>query len=206
MKKVILILISVFLFTTVNAQDVIFKKNGDEINAKVEEVGVSDVKYKKFDNQDGPLYTLLKSEIFMIKYANGVKEVFTAEAVNTNTSGSNAPDNNIVTPPVSQEQATVIIYRKNSPSGWTVVYDVYADTKYMTKIQNNTYFATKLDPGLVSFNAQTEPPKVTASMNLEPGKTYYLRCGVSSGMWVGRPSLEFVSESVGSYETSKMKK
>jgi len=201
MKKFILILISVFLFTAVNAQDVIFKKNGDEINAKVEEVGVNEVKYKKFDNQDGPLYTLLKSEIFMIKFANGTKEVFNAE------SNNNIPvTNEVVAEPAVLDQATVIIYRKNSPSGFAVVYDVYADSKYITKIQNNTYFSTKVNPGLVTFSAQTEPPKVTASMNLEPGKTYYLRCAVSSGMWVGRPSLEFVSESVGMSETAKMKK
>nr|HPI31638.1 hypothetical protein [Bacteroidales bacterium] len=95
---------------------------------------------------------------------------------------------------------------KNSPTGFAVVYDVYADTKYITKVANNTYFSTKVEPGLVTFNAMTEPPKVTASMNLEPGRTYYLKCGVSTGMWVGRPALEFVSESTGISETSKMRK
>ena len=201
MKKFILILIGVMLFNTLQAQDLILKRNGDEINAKIEEVGINEIKYKKFDNQDGPLYTIIKSEVFMIKYANGTKEVFTTDAVN-----ANATNNNVVTPPVSQEQSTVIIYRKNSPSGWAVTYDVYADTKFIIKVQNNTYFATKVDPGLVTFNAQTEPPKVTASMNLEPGKTYYLKCGVSTGMWVGRPSLEFVSENTGISETAKMRK
>lgn len=201
MKKFILILMSLFLFTAVNAQDVIFKKNGDEINAKVEEVGVYEVKYKKFDNQDGPLYTLLKTEIFMIKFANGTKEVF------NNESNTNVPVKaEVVAEPAVLDQATVIIYRKNSPSGFTVVYDVYADSKYITKVQNNSYFTAKVNPGLVTFSAQTEPPKVTTSMNLEPGKTYYLKCGVSSGMWIGRPSLDFVSESVGMSETAKMKK
>ncbi|HNW89986.1 MAG TPA: hypothetical protein PKN48_10005 [Bacteroidales bacterium] len=200
MKRFILILIGVVIFSTLQAQDVIFKKNGDEVQAKIEEVGVSEIKYKKFDNQDGPLYTILKSDVFMIKYANGTKEVFSADA--TVTSGENVT----AVQSGSQEPATVIIYRKNSPSGLTVFYDVYADTKYITKVANNTYFATKVDPGLVSFNAMTEPPKVTASMNLEPGKTYYLKCGVSTGMWVGRPTLEFVSENTGISETAKMKK
>jgi len=201
MKKIILILIGIVFINALYAQDVIFKKNGDEIYAKIQEVGISDVKYKKFDNQEGPLYTILKSEIFMIKFENGTKEVFNAE------SRTDAPvTNEVIAEPAVLDQATVIIYRRNSPSGLTVFYDVYADSKYITKVQNNTYFATKLDPGLVTFSAQTEPPKVTASMNLEPGKTYYLKCGVTTGMWVGRPSLEFVSESVGIAETSKMKK
>ena len=58
------------------AQDVITLKNGDEIQALVQEIGESDVKYKKFDNPNGPNYTLKKSEIFMIRYANGSKDVF----------------------------------------------------------------------------------------------------------------------------------
>jgi hypothetical protein len=51
-------------------------KNGDEIESKVLEINDNDIKYKKFSNQDGPSYTLLKSKIFMIKYASGDKDVF----------------------------------------------------------------------------------------------------------------------------------
>jgi len=58
------------------AQDVIVLKNGDEIKSIVQEVGVQYVKYKKFDNQTGPIYNVAISEIFMIKYTNGSKDVF----------------------------------------------------------------------------------------------------------------------------------
>jgi len=201
MKKFFLILLSVVFINALHAQDFIIKKNGDEISAKVQEVGTTEIKYKKFDNQDGPNYSILKTEVFMIKYANGTKEVF-----GTDAAVQQGGNNEVTTTPASQEPATVIIYRKNSPTGFAVVYDVYADTKYITKVANNTYFSTKVEPGLVTFNAMTEPPKVTASMNLEPGRTYYLKCGVSTGMWVGRPALEFVSESTGISETSKMRK
>jgi len=51
-------------------------RNGEEIKAKVQEVGISEIKYKKVDNLTGPLYTVLKSEVFIIKYENGTKEVF----------------------------------------------------------------------------------------------------------------------------------
>jgi hypothetical protein len=51
-------------------------KNGDEIKAIVQEVGIDDVKYKKYENPSGPTYTLLKSDIFMIKYENGEKDIF----------------------------------------------------------------------------------------------------------------------------------
>ena len=58
------------------AQDVIVLKSGDEIQSLVQEIGTEYVKYKKFDNQAGPVYNVAIKEIFMIKYANGSKDVF----------------------------------------------------------------------------------------------------------------------------------
>ncbi|HNX08064.1 MAG TPA: hypothetical protein PKL96_10805, partial [Bacteroidales bacterium] len=61
MKKFFLILFSVVFINALNAQDFIIKKNGDELSAKVQEVGTTEIKYKKFDNQDGPTYTILRT-------------------------------------------------------------------------------------------------------------------------------------------------
>jgi len=67
------------------AQDVIILKNGDEIKSLVQEVGTDYVKYKKFDNQTGPVYNMAISEIFMIKYANGSKDVLNEPAKSSQT-------------------------------------------------------------------------------------------------------------------------
>lgn len=64
------------VFMSVPAQDLLIKRNGDELLVKVIEVMKEDIKYKKFSNIDGPLYTMSKTEIFMIKYENGEKELF----------------------------------------------------------------------------------------------------------------------------------
>jgi len=83
MKKIDLIIVLLvslplnYLFS----QDIIVLKNGDEIKSKVLEINDKDIKYKKFDNLDGPTIATLKSDIFMIKYQNGTREV-----INTNTS------------------------------------------------------------------------------------------------------------------------
>ncbi len=61
------------------AQDVIVKKSGEEINAKVEQISANEIKYRKADNQTGPVYTIPKSEVFMVKYANGARDVFSEE-------------------------------------------------------------------------------------------------------------------------------
>ena len=77
MRKIIFTTVTAFLFgVSAYAQDVITKKNGDEINAKVLEITQSEIKYKKFDNQTGPTFSLSISDIFMIRYENGTKDVF----------------------------------------------------------------------------------------------------------------------------------
>lgn len=58
------------------AQDVIVMKDGSTIICKVMEIGTSEVKYKKASNLDGPLYSILNSEIQNINFENGDKEKF----------------------------------------------------------------------------------------------------------------------------------
>jgi len=80
MKKVILILVAVIGFGFIaNAQDVILKKDGSEIEAKVLEITDQQIKYKNFDFQDGPVRNINISEVFVIIYQNGQKEVFNKE-------------------------------------------------------------------------------------------------------------------------------
>ena len=80
MKKVLLALVTVIGFGIIsNAQDVITLKNGTDINALVQKVGDIEIEYKRFDNTSGPNYTLKKSEILMIRYENGTKDIFLEE-------------------------------------------------------------------------------------------------------------------------------
>ncbi len=64
---------------TTNAQDVLFKLDGEQVAVKVLEITPSEVKYKLTSNPDGPTYVLPKSEVFMVEYANGSKDVFGAK-------------------------------------------------------------------------------------------------------------------------------
>ena len=77
MKRILLILMCIFAGTVVlSAQDIITKKDGSDIRAKVLEVNDADIRYILFDEPDGPVYTLRKSEILMISYPSGRREVF----------------------------------------------------------------------------------------------------------------------------------
>ncbi|WP_299818341.1 hypothetical protein [uncultured Pontibacter sp.] len=80
MKKIILVLLVLVPCFMAQAQDVLLKRNGDEIQVKVQEIGLEVIKYKRFDNLQGPVILIAKQDVFMITYENGIKEVFNEPA------------------------------------------------------------------------------------------------------------------------------
>jgi hypothetical protein len=84
MKNTIL-LIAAFVFSiNTKAQDIITTLTGEEIKSKVIEITTFEIKYRKIENINGPIYNILKSDVLMVKYENGSKDIFT-------TNISNAP-------------------------------------------------------------------------------------------------------------------
>jgi hypothetical protein len=77
MEKYLLILFSFLLAQVAMAQDVIVKINGDELKARVREITTTDILYLSADTTDTLSYKLAKTEVFMVRFANGTKEVFT---------------------------------------------------------------------------------------------------------------------------------
>ena len=61
---------------SLDAQDIITKKDGTDITAKILEVNINDIKYKRYSNLNGPTYTIAKSEILIVRYENGENDVF----------------------------------------------------------------------------------------------------------------------------------
>jgi hypothetical protein len=64
--------------------DVLILKSGAEIETKVIEINDKEIKYKKCNYLEGPTIVINKAEVFMIKYANGTKEMI-SEAPGTKT-------------------------------------------------------------------------------------------------------------------------
>jgi len=92
MKKIIIIVVSVFTISNVayagfpvigeqtislvkDECDNIILKDGSEISAKIIEITPDLVKYKKCGKLDGPLFTIYKSDILMLRYADGTKDI-----------------------------------------------------------------------------------------------------------------------------------
>jgi hypothetical protein len=62
------------------AQDIIVTTDAQKIEAKVIEVNTDDIKYYDFNNLDGPIYVISKSEVISIVYSNGYVELFSSNA------------------------------------------------------------------------------------------------------------------------------
>jgi hypothetical protein len=66
----------IFLPAIVFSQDTIFFVKQYQYVVKVIEIEDSKVKYRKFDNLEGPLYSVAKNEILSIHYSNGTRDTF----------------------------------------------------------------------------------------------------------------------------------
>ena len=83
------------------AQDIIVMRDGSIVQSKVTEITSSEVKYKKYSNLDGPLYTIDKNTILAINYENGEKDTF--EMTEQATTPIAAPE--VMSNEVSEEAA-----------------------------------------------------------------------------------------------------
>lgn len=83
MRKLIFSLILLTIAFNAFSQDKIYLTDNSVINAKVLEIGLTEIKYKKFENLTGPDYVMPKSKITMIIFENGTHEVINATAAHT---------------------------------------------------------------------------------------------------------------------------
>ena len=83
MKKILIILIMLSIpYCVIYGQDIIVFRTGEEIQVVVKKVGLSSVEYIRYDNKEGPVYEVLKNDIFIIQYQNGTKDYLKIETNN----------------------------------------------------------------------------------------------------------------------------
>ena len=61
------------------AQDLIVKKDGTNVEAKVLEIGEKDIKYKKASHLDGPTYLVSVANVVYIRFEDGSTDIFSQE-------------------------------------------------------------------------------------------------------------------------------
>lgn len=78
MKTVVLSLLACLFVLALPGQDLIYLKDGTEIKAKVEEVGLEAISFRYFQDLSGPTHELRKTELEKIVYENGYEEMYDA--------------------------------------------------------------------------------------------------------------------------------
>lgn len=79
MKNLLLFIVLFCASFMAMAQDVIVKRDGSTIQSKVIEINGIEIKFKKWSNLDGPIYSINRSDVDSVIYQNGEVELITSE-------------------------------------------------------------------------------------------------------------------------------
>ncbi len=121
MRKLIFSFFLLTIALTAFSQDKIYLSDNSVINAKVSEIGITEIKYKKFDNLTGPDYVMPKSKITMIVYENGTHEVINVS-------------------PVHKQEETTLLLSPYYKSGKNIIGINYFDLIFKNVTLNYTRF------------------------------------------------------------------
>lgn len=82
----------------------------------------------------------------------------------------------------------VYIYRERSYYSSVVTYKIYANDTLVVRLNNNSYYVYNCKPGRYAFSANKDVD-TRVVLNVEAGKTYYLRLGLRTGFWSSQAEL-----------------
>ena len=158
------------------SQDIIYQKlTTDSIIAKITEVNIDDIKYKKHSNLNGPIYTICKSILIKIVYDNGDIEHYNKEKI--------------------KKTATIYVIRPKKRSSWFNGMTIYENDKIIGILSSNTYLSweSEADNGEVTVSSKGEGIDALR-INPKASKTYYIKQGQKTGWVKARPKIEFIDE------------
>ena len=114
MKKAFLLILLTAIYLSSSAQDLIVLKEGEVIKSKVIEIGINEIRYKKWSNPEGPSYVIEKFRVLSINYENGEVESFkgTPSKETATTHDNNTPSK--VSASISSNNAE-LISKYNAP-------------------------------------------------------------------------------------------
>ncbi len=143
--------LSLVLCNFVKAQDILTLRDGNDLSVKVTEINETEIKYKDFKNLDGPIRVVYKSDVFSIKYENGLKSVFNTEPIiqnnNIQENKTECKSGNVY----DKDTSDFAKIRRKSFSGPRIGYT------YITSGTTADYLAERgKNPGITQFGWQFE--------------------------------------------------
>jgi hypothetical protein len=207
----IVLIAALLTFTNVLSfgQDYINKSNNDSIKCKVLKIGTSEIEYKKWDNIDGPTYTIIKSEVRLIRYKNGTVDFFDdlnnvqKGYTNKKDIGSNKPNSKQQID--TSKYATLYIYRFKRFEEWLKGYNIHLEDSVICKIKNNSKISIKLyREGKVNLWVKSKQ-KDEVVLDIKFGEDYYLKLEIITGVLSYEPELSLIDKVQGKIDYSKVK-
>ena len=98
--------------------------------------------------------------------------------------------------------ATVYIYRLKQGMGRALRPTVMLDGKDLVNVGNGRLYTGYFKPGTYKF--EMDDKKSSATLDLEAGKTYYLRVDIVSGFWKGGGRLTHMTRDHGAAEIQRL--
>jgi hypothetical protein len=99
--------------------------------------------------------------------------------------------------PENAPYSLLYVSRRRNGLGTLVQYNLHADDDKLCRVKNGSTDTIKLyKEGRINLWARTESRK-EVFIDMEPGKIYFLKCGVAMGLFVGHPDFYQVSSYYG---------
>lgn len=194
-----------------SAQDMIVKKDGTVIQAKVMKVGTSEVDYKKWSNQNGPQYSIAVADILAINYQNGEKETFDNVSAQPEASKPAAQPTGMTQVTVETLSAEAKAANDATIEKYNQIYDTdvnevkkngNAKEAFMRlgvtegSVLENEDIAISIATGYMDIKFMIQN-KTNSTLYLDLGNTFYVSMGQSFGYYVPTSTTTTNSSSSG---------
>ena len=106
-------------------------------------------------------------------------------------------------PQADSDKALVVFYRVKAFKGGAIRFNVQYSEGLIGTLGSGTYLYKQLEPGQYQFWSQVISQD-SITLNVEAGKTYYVKGEAQMGVFAGRPKFTQVSESQAKADLAKM--
>ena len=100
--------------------------------------------------------------------------------------------------PAGTPYALLYAYRPAGFGASAVSYDLHLDDSVVYHVRYDSRTVIRLKPGAVTLWTKANAPRLT--LQVEPGKEYFLRCGFAPGAFTPQPWTTFVGTQLGRHE------
>ncbi len=137
MKSLVVLILLSLLSNICLGQDYIYQKDYTIIKAKILEIDLESIKYKRIELPEGPIYTISKDKLFKVRFSNGIEDII-------DTTGYNEEMFYKKNVKASDSVNYSLIYVVYNYHGYNDKVPMYFNDRFILKLKNQNRFRYKL--------------------------------------------------------------